>query len=83
MTRSFKVEIEVDEIYEMKARVPFRNFDQRNGEYTDYKVETRNFMSFNDACDWLIANPEAEIKEFVRVENKLTQLKLWAKKADL
>jgi len=78
MNRTFKVEIEVDELYELEVSTPFQNFDQREGScYTDYKKETHTFTSFNDACEWVKKNPKAEIKSFVRIENKLEALKTW------
>ena len=78
MTRSFKIEIEVDEFYELEVSVPFHAFDQREGcHYTDHKKETFYFPSFNDACEWVKKNPKAEIKSFVRTENKLEALKAW------
>jgi len=80
MSRSFKVEVEVDELYELEVRTPFQNFDQREGStFTDYKKETHSFVSFNDAIEWVKKNPKAEITSFVRIENKLEALKTWTK----
>lgn len=79
MTRNFKIEIEVDEFYELEVRIEFLDWDRRDGSYTRYTNETHAFASFNDAVDWVKKNPKAEIKSFVRIENKMKALKTWAK----
>lgn len=80
MTRNFKIEIEVDEFYELEVGVTYEAFDQREGRcYPSYKTETYTFASFNDAVDWVKKNPKTEIKSFVRIENKINTLKTWAK----
>ena len=80
MARPFKVEIEVEELYELESSTSYQAFDQRDGCYTDYKVETHTFACFNDAVEWVRKNPEAEIKSFVRMENKLKTLKQHTKR---
>lgn len=80
MTRNFKIEIEVDELYELEVGVIYQAFDQREGgSYPSYKTETHTFASFQEAVEWVKKNPKADIKSFVRLENKLDALNTWAK----
>jgi hypothetical protein len=80
MTRSFKVEVEVDELYELVVSIQYSAYDQREGcSFPSYKTKTHSFVAFNDAVEWVKKNPNAEIKSFVRMENKLEALNTWAK----
>lgn len=81
MNRSFKMEVEVTEYYELEVRTSFQNFDQREGStYTDYKKEAHKFWAFNEAVDWVKKNPKAEVVSFVKVEDKIKALECWTAK---
>jgi len=75
MARSFEVTAKVDEMYELEVSIPLQAFDQREGPYKDHRKETHTFVCFNDACKWVRENPKAVVLSFVKMENKLSELK--------
>lgn len=79
MARSFKTEIEVNELYELQVSVPYKAHSQRDGNYTEHKKETHTFLAFDDAVEWVKENPSAKIESFVHMENKINALKFWAR----
>lgn len=82
MTRKFKLEVTVDveEFYEMEIQTAVSKHCQRDGSYTDYKNETKIFLSFNDACKWVKENPNTKVLSFVLICNKMKQLEMWTAK---
>lgn len=77
--RKFTIEVPVNELYEMTVKIPFQNWDQREGSFTDYKTETKYFIDFNSACKWVSENHKSEVLEFVKILNKMEELKNWTK----
>jgi len=67
MTRKFKVTIDVDDLYELTYTRVIREYDQREGEYTSTKTETKTFLSQEAAEDFLRKETEVKPTEFVRV----------------
>lgn len=76
MKYDFKLQIEVDEFYELETRTPFQAFDQRdNSSFTDFRSETRRFQTLEQVKQWVVEHREVEIKSAVLVRNVLKEIK--------
>lgn len=76
MKYDFKLQIEVDEFYELETRTPFQAFDQRDSSsYTDYRLETQRFQTLEQVKQWVVEHREVEIKSAVLVRNVLKEIK--------
>ena len=68
--KSFKLTIDVDEYVELELRTAFTTYDQReNDSYTDYRRETKQFQSVEQAKIWLLQNPKAQVVQASLVKN--------------
>lgn len=76
MKYNFKLQIEVDEFYELETRTPFQAYDQReSSSYTDYKLETHRFQTLEQVKQWVVEHREVEIKSAVLICNVLKEIK--------
>lgn len=76
MKYNFKLQIEVDEFYELETRTPYQAYDSRDGEsYTDYKLETQRFQTLEQVKQWVVEHREVEVKSAVLIRNVLKDIK--------
>lgn len=75
MSNRFEVKIKVEAVYELIIRKGYKAFDQREGEWTDYKDEVHSFVGLDDVVNFLNDSEDVKVVSLVLVENKLDELK--------